>query len=287
MCEEIMKTILEVIKLCSDYLQQRSISNARREAEQLIADALDVKRLDLYLDFERPLTEEELAKCRLSLARRGKGEPAQYIRGKVDFFDCTIKVTPAVLIPRHETEILVDKIAKELEECDLNGKVLWDVCCGSGCIGISLKKRFPMLSVLLSDLSLPALEVARENALANAVDVEFLQGDLLSPFVGRKSDYLVCNPPYISQNDYLALEREVRDFEPRQALVAGDRGDEIYQMLSLQLPEHLNSGAKVWFEIGTGQGNQVKSHFESERYRQIRIENDWAAHERFFFLEIE
>lgn len=282
-----MKTILDVIKLTSDYLGQRTIINPRREAEQIIADALGINRLDLYLDFERPLTEDELVKCRQSLTRRSKGEPSQYIRGSVDFFDCTFKVNQAVLIPRHETEILVDKIAKDLEKSDIQEKTLWDICCGSGCIGISLKKRFPELEVVLSDLSMEALEVARENAQINGVEVEFLQGNLLTPFADRKTNYLVCNPPYISQKDYLHLEREVREFEPRQALVGGERGDEVYEALARDLLNYLKPGAKVWLEIGTGQGNQVKSHFGSERYKEIRIENDWAAHERFFFLEIE
>lgn len=282
-----MKTILEVIKLSSDYLQQRSISSARKEAEQLIADALMVKRLDLYMDFDRPLTEDELVKCRQSLARRAKGEPSQYIHGSVDFFDCSFRVNPSVLIPRQETEILVDKIAQVLTVDNLSEKVLWDVCCGSGCIAISLKKRFPLLTVVASDLSPQALAVARENATLNGVEIEFLQGDLLTPFQGRKTDYLVCNPPYINTKDYFNLEREVRDFEPKMALLAGDRGDEIYKRLSENLLNYLNPRAKVWFEIGTGQGDLVKSCFESQLYKEIRVENDWAAHERFFFLEIE
>lgn len=282
-----MKTILEIIQLSRDYLEQRSIAHARREAEQLIADVLGLKRLDLYVHFERPLTEEELTQCRSALLRRGKGEPSQYIRGHVDFFDCTFRVNPAVLIPRQETEILVDKIAQTLEKNAFQGKTLWDMCCGSGCIGISLKKRFPALNVVLSDISPQAIEVARENARLNAVDVECLEGDLFAPFAGRQTDYFVCNPPYIGEKEYLTLDREVQGFEPRQALVAGERGDEMYSAIARHLPQFLLPGGKAWFEVGTGQGSQVKSYFGAPCYTRIAVENDWAGHERFFFLEIE
>ncbi len=148
---------------------------------------MKVPRLQLYMDFERPLNQPELDLCRARLVRRGKGEPLQYIRGEIEFLDCLIKLTPAVLIPRQETEILVDKIIGRLKRQELSGKILWDVCCGSGCIGIALKKKFPTLQVVLSDLSSEALQVARENAQANGVDVSFMQGDLLNPFAGKKN----------------------------------------------------------------------------------------------------
>lgn len=282
-----MRTILEILNLSTEYLKQKGVENSRRQAEDLLSQALGLDRISLYLHFDRPLVDAELARCRDWLQRRAKGEPLQYISGKVEFFDCQIKVTPAVLIPRQETEILVDKIAKELATHSLSDKVLWDVCCGSGCIGIALKKRFPELQVCLSDISAPALGVARENARNNAVDVEFIEGDLLVPFKGRNADFIVCNPPYIADCELATLDGEVRDHEPRLALIGGKTGLEFYQRLAQDLPAVLKPKGKVWLEIGTGQGAALQKLFQEPRWNKCCVENDWSGHERFFSLEIE
>lgn len=282
-----MKTILEIVQLTKEYLAKKEIHNPSREAEQIIADALGIKRIDLFLQFDRPLNENECAKCRETLVRRGKGEPSQYIAGEVEFYNCAIKVSPAVLIPRPETEILVDKIAAALKNEELQGKELWDVCSGSGCIGIALKKRFPLLHVVLSDLSEAALAMAKENAERNSVEVEFLHGDLLEPFRQRKADYFVCNPPYVTEEEYHNLDREVRDYEPRLALVSGATGLEIYRRLAQELPSRLQPQAKMWMEIGTGQGDAVNLLFKTPPYIKKQVEKDWAGHDRFFLLEIE
>ncbi|MBA3957897.1 MAG: peptide chain release factor N(5)-glutamine methyltransferase [Parachlamydiaceae bacterium] len=282
-----MKTIFEIVKLSADYLQQKQVRNSRRQAEDLIGEVLGLSRIQLYVEAERPLTELELTRCREYLKRRAQGEPLQYIHGSVQFFDCTLKVTRDVLIPRQETEILVDKIIKKLAKLDLKGKVLWDVCCGSGCIGIALKKQMPDLEVVLSDLSPAALQVAKENALANDVTVEFVCGDLLQPFQGQKAHYVVCNPPYIASRELPSLEAEVREFEPKMALISGDTGLECYMRLAKELPEHLWPRSQVWFEMGTGQGEAIKGLFNQAPWVERRVECDWAGHDRFFFLEIE
>jgi release factor glutamine methyltransferase len=211
----------------------------------------------------------------------------QYIHGQVEFFSCHFKVTRDVLIPRQETEILIDKIYQELSPLSLHGKKLWDLCTGSGCMGIALKKKLPSLEVTLSDLSNGALAIAKENANLNEVVVNFLQGDLLAPFQGKKTDFVVCNPPYISENEFQTLDSEVKNFEPRMALVSGNSGLEFYERLAKELPSFLNRGAKVWLEIGAGQGNALLSLFDKGPWKQFRCEQDWAGHDRFFFLEIE
>lgn len=282
-----MQSIAEILLLSSEYLQKKGIAHSRRQAEELLCDALALNRLDLYLNFERPLTPEELTKCRSYLDRRAKREPLAYIRGSIHFYHCDLIISPAVLIPRQETEILVDKVVKVLEGEKRAGQVLWDVCCGSGCIGIALKKRFPDLQVVLSDISDRALEIAEKNARLNGVEVELLKGDLLAPFKGRKADYLVCNPPYIAEGEYQMLEKDVRDYEPELALLAGKKGTEFYERLAKELPEYIQAGAKVWFEIGYQQGELVKSLFKDQGWKQTHVENDWAGHPRFFFLERE
>lgn len=282
-----MKTLLEVTQLAAEFLQKKGINNPRRQAEEIIGDALDLKRLELYLQFDRPLSDAELDMCRSRLARRVRGEPAQYIRGTVDFLNCKIKVSPAVLIPRQETEILVDKIIKQLSQHNLEGKTLWDVCCGSGCIGIALKKQFPNLNVVLSDVSAEALAIARENAKLNEVEVSFFQGDLLETIKEKRTHYFVCNPPYVSENEFAELDIEVRDFEPRLALIAGPTGLEFYQRLAAGLPSVLEPHGMAWLEIGRGQGAAVKQLFSHACWKLSNFEKDWGGHDRFFFLEIE
>lgn len=268
-----MKTLLDVIQRSELFLKERGIERPRREAEEVIADALGMRRIDLYLQFERPLTEEELAKLRDPIVRRANHEPAAYISGIVPFCDLEIKVTPDVLIPRPETEILVEKITETLKGRDLEGKTLWDMCCGSGCIGHSLKKKFPVLNVVLSDLSEKALAVARQNGTG----VAFKQGDLFAPFEGEACDFLVCNPPYVTQEEYDGLAPEVKA-EPKMALIGGL---EFYRRIAEKLFDFLKPGGMAWFEIGSGQGEDVKKIFNNNG----SVENDWAGHTRFFFLE--
>ncbi|MBS0625870.1 MAG: peptide chain release factor N(5)-glutamine methyltransferase [Verrucomicrobia bacterium] len=276
-----MKTLGETLKLSASYLQERKIGEPRRQAEDLLAHVLSLKRIDLYMQYDRPLEEKELGILRELLKKRGKGEPHEYIVGETLFYGCKIRVDRSVLIPRPETEILVDLIGKKIS----GKKVLWDLCTGSGCIGISLKKAFPELKVVLSDISPEALAVAKENARINEVDVECREGDLLAPFAGEKADYVVCNPPYISSKEYLTLDRSVADFEPKLALVGGERGDEFYGRLARELPAYLNAGASAFFELGTGQGEVVKNLFSDPLWTQRELKKDWAGHDRFFFLE--
>ncbi len=274
-----MKTVLELLRLSTSYLSEREVPAAARAAEEVIGAALNMPRLDLYLHFDKPVTPEETVRCRELLERRGKREPIQYLTGEVEFYDCTLRVTPAVLIPRPETEQLVEMVAAAIEP---DGKELWDVCCGSGCIAIALKKKFPMLRVVASDISAEALAVARENAARNGVEIEFLEGDLLAPFEGREADYVVCNPPYVTEAEYSALEPEVRDHEPVGALISGSSGLEVYKRLADGLPPLLRGGGRAWFEMGTGQGTGVKELFSA--FKSL-VECDWAGHERFFSLE--
>lgn len=282
-----MNTVQDILNLSTGYLVQKGIKNPKLQAEYLLCDALQLSRIQLYQQFDRPLEEQELKICRERLARRAKGEPLGYIHGKMDFYGCQISVNKDVLIPRQETEILVDKIVKQLEQVEVCGLHLWDVCCGSGCIGVSLKKKFPLLEVTLSDISPQALELAKKNAKENQVEVHFLQGDLLKPFEGKKVDYLVCNPPYIAEYEFAGLDHEVRDFEPRLALISGPTGLEMYQRLSEQMKACLAPLAKVWLEMGSSQGPSLCKLFSQSGWRNYRVDKDWAGLDRFFFLENE
>lgn len=254
----------------------------KREAEDLLCDLFSFSRGELYSSLLQPVSREKEERAGNWLKRRLAGEPLPYISGKIHFYGCDLMITPAVLIPRPETEILVDKVVNILKESDLKGKYLWDVCCGSGCIGIALKKRFPDLTVYLSDCSSDALKVAAENAHLNKVEVELLLGDLFTPFQGLKAHFVVCNPPYVSEDEYAELDREVKDFEPFLALVPGKSGLEIYERIARELPPFLHSPAKVWLEIGSSQGELIKKIFKPPVWNNQKVENDWAGHSRFF-----
>ncbi len=204
-------------------------------------------------------------------------EPLEYKLGSIDFYGCKLKIDPRVLIPRQETEILVDHITKKLR-----GNSLWDVCTGSGCIGIALKNKFPHLQVSLSDLSWDALDLAKENA--QGLDIEILHGDLLAPFQGRKTDHIVVNPPYISEKEYFTIDPSVRDFEPKMALVGGEKGVEFYERLAADLPPFLNPKAQVFLEIGYNQEEPLNQIFSSQIWKKECLK-DWSGKSRFFFLE--
>ncbi len=270
-----MKTLTEVLQLSTQYLKERGVEAARLSAETLLAHHLKVKRLDLYMQFDRPLLEEELAAFRASLKRRAKGEPVDYILEEMTFLGCSLKVTPAVLIPRPETEVWLSQVSKKMEK----GRVL-DLCTGSGCLAIGLKKQRPDLEVVASDISSDALAVARENAARNQVDVTFYEGDLLEPLKGQRFDYVLCNPPYISKAEYEGLSPEVRLFEPKGALFAGERGTEFYERLCRELPGYLNPGATCFFEIGAAQGQALIDIFTPPTWTLPLVEKDWAGYPR-------
>lgn len=282
-----MKTIREIIDSAASYLEKLGFERSRREAEELLSDALGMSRMDLYLIFDKPLEECELELCRERLKRRGKGEPLAYIHGEVEFFGCQLKVNRSVLIPRPETEQLVDKIVTNLMHLNTAEHVLWDLCCGSGCIGIALKKRFPQLHVILSDISCAALAVAEENAHANGVEIELREGDLFTPFNNERCHFFTCNPPYVSEVEFPHLQKEVRDYEPRSALVGGCDGLSIYRRLAETLPQHLHQGGKAWLEIGACQADPVKTLFAQGFWKTMCTDRDWSGRNRFFFLETE
>ena len=212
-----------------------------------------------------------------------KNKPRAYIEGEVEFYNCKISLNQNVLIPRQESEILVFYALQRLKDC--KGGVLLDLCTGSGCLGLAIKKARPDIQVILSDISPLALEVAKKNGVVNELDVEYLEGDLLAPLGDRKIDYLICNPPYVTDFEYEHLDSSVRDYEPKLALVGGNEGLDFYSALSKTLHAYINIGGKVFFEIGKDQGLKVIDLFSDPFWRKKEIIKDWAGHDRFVFLE--
>ncbi|MDJ0652056.1 MAG: peptide chain release factor N(5)-glutamine methyltransferase [Simkaniaceae bacterium] len=276
-----MYTIRELTTRSTKYLEKRGIQSARRVSEELLFALLNRKRLDLYFDYDAPLGEKEAVRYKQWVKRKGLREPFAYIVGEVEFLDLKLKVTPATLIPRYETEIFADLIVKSLPKAPLE---VWDVCTGTGCLGLAVKNRRSACRVKLADISGEALKVAKINAEKNHLDVEFLEGDLLTPFRGKKGDVVICNPPYVAPEDYEKLEEEVRAFEPKKALIGGLH---FYRRLALELPPFLHSKAKIFFEIGRGQGKDLMEIFSESHWIHKKCDKDWSGHDRFFFLEYD
>jgi release factor glutamine methyltransferase len=276
-----MKSLKDVLQLSTQFLQERNIERPRRLVEDLLASLLRCKRIDLYMQFDRPLEDAELAVLRQWLKRSAQHEPLEYITGEIDFFGCQLRVDRRALIPRPETELLVERVAQKMG----TQKSVWDVCTGSGCIAIALKKRFPLVEVFASDISEEALSLAKENAIRNGVEISFLKGDLLSPFVGKKADIIICNPPYVTTGEFFNLDSSVRDFEPKIALVGGDDGLDFYRRLADEICPYLEPQGQLYLEIGYAQGEAVKKIFSSPAWVRSELIQDLSRKDRFFFLE--
>lgn len=214
-------TVLSMLEWATDYFEEKKVQNPRLSVEWLLAHVLDINRLDLYLNFDRPLSPAELDQLRPLVKRRGSHEPLQYITGSTDFLNCTIQVNQHVLIPRTETEQLVEVILNRYP--DNTNLSLLDIGTGSGCIPIAIKKARPQWDCTGVDISSEALEVAINNAEFNRVDVDFLQADLNSisgdpTFTNQHWDIVVSNPPYITHPEKKEIDPQVLEFEPELAL---------------------------------------------------------------------
>jgi release factor glutamine methyltransferase len=252
-------TTLKILNWTKEYFASKGIENSRLEAEWLLCAATGLDRVGLYLNYDKPLNRDELALFRRMVARRARREPLQHILGSQEFCGLEFQVSPDVLIPRHDTETLVEEALKRAPGA---ARVL-DVGTGSGCIAVTLAKRLPAARVTAIDISAPALEMACANARANGVEVEFLPGSLLEPVAGRRFDLILSNPPYIPSEEIKKLEPEVRDGDPLQALDGGPDGLAIYRRLIPAALEHLEPGGWLLVEVGIGQARDVAELFDT------------------------
>ncbi|MEI8300425.1 MAG: peptide chain release factor N(5)-glutamine methyltransferase [Chlamydiota bacterium] len=280
-----MKTFLDIIHYYTKfYANNQNVT--QRDVQEIVAFVFNVDRSNLYLKADMDIIPEDLDKIQSFLADKATGKPLAYVLGFVEFYGCKICVDERVLIPRVETEILLDKILNKIKGRFVS--CVYDLCCGSGCLGIGLKKQKPECSVYLADISKQALEVAQYNALANHVEVNCVLGDFLDAFHQvPKADLIVCNPPYIAEEDFEGLEKSVKDFEPKLALTAKMKGLEFFKKLSCHLHRYVNAGALVALEIGFNQKESVIEMFSTSVWKRIWCEQDYAGLDRFIFLEIE
>lgn len=267
-------TVLKILHWTADYFAGKKIASARLEAELLLAATLDLDRVGLYVNFERPLDAAELAAFRQQVQRRAKGEPVQYILGETEFWSLPFTVCPAVLVPRADTEVLVEEALARMKDSD---SVL-DVGTGSGAIAVALAHEKPGAQITALDSSEVALQVARGNVERNGVAerVACIAGDLAELPPGPFA-MVVSNPPYIPTADCEQLMPEVRDHEPRLALDGGEDGLSAYRQLASQADRVLAPGGWLLVEVGMGQAEEVAAMFKTAGLGEVTCRDDYAG----------
>jgi release factor glutamine methyltransferase len=260
----------EVLRRATDHLAARGSPSARLDAEVLMAHALDVDRLALYTGHDRPLTADELAAYRSLVARRARREPVAYLTGRRAFRRLEVAVSPAVLVPRPETEVLVEWA---LEIAPRGGAAL-DWGTGSGAVALAIADERPDLRVTALERSPAALAVARANDPGGTV--EWLASDGFAAVAGRRFDVVAANPPYLAEGDLAAAEPELA-FEPREALVAGATGFEALEALAREAPAHLELGGWLLAEVGVGQSREVERRFRAAGLVEVGSRADLAG----------
>jgi len=275
-------TVLEVLQSTTAYFQKRNIDSPRLNAEHLLAHVLGRKRMELYLDFDGGLRESQLAPLRELVKRRGLREPLQHLLGTVEFCGRSFRCDKRALVPRPETEQLVELLISHLKS-DISYSRMVDVGTGSGVIGLTLAAEFPKAEIVGADISEDALVLARENAerLGLRDRVRFLRSNLLES-VQPGFDVIVANLPYVSTEDRANLSREVLH-DPEVALFAGARGDELVRQLIAQVPSWLQPGGMLAMEIGIGQSETLVAALAEKNYRDISTEKDYSGVIRFLF----
>jgi release factor glutamine methyltransferase len=278
-------TILEVLRWTIGRFERQGITSARLDAELLAAQAFGRTRVELYTHFDQPLGDPELGAYRALVQRRMAGESVAYILGRKEFWSLDLQVDARVLVPRPDTETLVEQALESLKSMDSGGEALRvaDIGTGSGALALALKKERPGDEVFAVDASPDALEVARGNASRLGLDVTFLQGDLVSPIAGHGLfDLIASNPPYIPSQDIAGLSPEVRR-EPRLALDGGEDGLVLVRRLASEVRKVLAPRGALAMEIGAGQATLVMEILRAEGYAGIGARRDLAGVERVVF----
>jgi release factor glutamine methyltransferase len=273
-------TILEIIQRGSEFLERKGVESSRLQVELFLAHVLKMPRMQLYLNFEKPMAQADVDAVRAMVQRRGNREPSQYIMGSTSFCGLEISVNRSVLIPRPETELLAERAWKWIEtaaKASAQPMQILDFGTGSGCLAIALAKHAPGARVHALDFSNDALALARENATRNQVTIEFHSGDgfaALPP--GLIFDLIVSNPPYIPAAEIITLDAEVRDYEPSMALDGGADGLDFYRRLALEAPQYLLPEGRIMLEFGDGQAESLRSMFETQKWIVDSIEPDYT-----------
>lgn len=276
-----MRTVLEIIKMSADFLGGKGVEQPRLNAELMVGHALGLKRMQLYLQFERPLAESELETIRGYLRRRGQREPLQYILGETDFLGMALKTDRRALIPRPETEYLVSLLT---EKMGASPRRVLDLGTGTGAIALALATHWPEAQVLATDVSTDALALAQENVgqVGLGGRVQLLQSDWYQQVpADARFDLIVSNPPYLSDRETDETLVEVKNFEPRIALTPGGQGLESIQRIIAGAPAHLNEGGLVAMETGIAQHEAIAGLLVTAGFSRHEFLPDLTGRPRF------
>jgi release factor glutamine methyltransferase len=282
-----MITVLESIKLSTQYLNDKGIDSPRTNAELLLANILNCRRLDLYLLFDRPLSKEELQDYREQIKRRGNFEPLQYITEKVEFFGLELKVNSFVLIPRPETELLVENILNQFPK--EQRLIILDIGCGSGNIAIALAVNLPQSKIISTDVSQEAMQIAKNNAELHNVSgrIKFVKHNILKNDLNNfpMFDIVVSNPPYVSKESYSTLQKEIKNFEPGIAVTDDSDGYTFFRAIAEKAIVKLKENGKLFFEVAQGQSDEVKDFMVNNNFKNIGMLKDYQNIDRVIFGE--
>ncbi|MBS1536982.1 MAG: peptide chain release factor N(5)-glutamine methyltransferase [Bacteroidetes bacterium] len=270
-------TALELLKWGTSYFIEKDIESPRLTMELMLCEVLKCSRIQLYVQYEKPLTDKELSDLKLMISKRVQREPLQYIIGKTEFYGLPFFVNASVLIPRPETEILVQKTIHYIQTLSEKSNLsIIDIGTGSGCIAICLAKHLMRNRIVGIDISESALKVARQNATTNEVNVEFIRRDIFKELkVKQPFDIIISNPPYISSEDMQELEPELLNYEPKIALTDSSDGFEFYRRFVKIFKDILSIGGTFFLEFGFGQSDKILELFTCD-YECI-IHNDLSG----------
>lgn len=274
-----------MLAAAKEYMDKRDFSAAQRDAEHLLARALNLSRVDLYAQYDRPLSDDERASFKSLLRERLERKPLQYIIGNQPFRYLDLRIEPGVFIPRPETELLVERIIDAFGSTSRPAAVL-DLGTGSGAVSLSLAKELPGAHVWAVDISEKALAVTQANAAAHGLDekVTLCLGDMFSALPADQEpilfDIIAANPPYIPTADINGLDPEVRDHEPHAALDGGSSGIRFYETIIFDAPDHLRPDGIIAFEIGIGQADAVAALLAQAGFSEIQIRPDYNGIDR-------
>lgn len=274
-------SIKRVLSWAADDLKRRGNDSARLDVELLLGNVLKLDRIALIMQSERPLAPGELSRFRALFKRRRAGEPVAYLLGQREFYGLSLRVDSRVLVPRPDSERLVEVALERTRERSMWGRAL-DLCTGSGCIAIAFARQRPTWRVTASDISPDALAVARDNAHRTGAirNVRLVQGSLFGAVPGERFELVTANPPYIPAGDIAGLPVDVRDFEPRLALDGGADGLELVREIAARGPQHLAAGGLLAIEIGYDQGPRACAILSESGYRDVELARDLGGRDR-------
>jgi len=308
-------TIQKLLNWVTEYLTNKNIDSPRLSAELLLSHVLKMKRIELYTQFDKPVARQQLDKLHDLVKRAGQHEPIAYLTGKTEFYSLEMNVTPDCMVPRPETELLVERAIEFLRNRPVRNSTMFkttqkeeisngastgtqfvcDLCTGCGCIAVAIAKNFPHARIIATDISDAALNVAAQNVEKYQLNerITLLFGDLFDPIVPKMDfeklvpdydqgfDLIVCNPPYVSATEFEKLDKNVKDYEPGPALLAGNDGLDIYRKIFEKVDQFLKPNAALMLEIGFTQGQVIKELLEKAgAFAEIKIEKDLQKNDR-------